>query len=171
MADEIKKIKRSEFATFMNTTPSGVSPNWARMGKGITSQKITYNPVTTSETYIDEDNATNSVESYAPTLDGTQTCYKGEPIFTFLDGLRQGRKTGADLETDIVLVNIYDKQTDNSYSAEKNHVVIQLGDFGGDGGGTVQMTYTIALSGDPVQGKATITDGALTFTDGTEITE
>ena len=158
----ITKIKRSEFATFLNI--GGETANYARMGKGITAQNISYNPNTVTETYIDEDNATNSVESYAPAIDGTQTCYKGEPIFEYIDGLRKKRATGAELETDIVLVYIYSKGTaENTYAAEKNKCVIQLGDFGGEGGGSVQLTYTISLNGDPEIGTATITDGKLTF--------
>lgn len=158
----MEKIKRSLFATFINTTPGGASENWVRMGKGITSQKISYNPSVTTETYIDEDNATSSVESYAPSLDGTQTCYKGEPVFEYIDGLRQSRAVGADLETQVLMVYLY---TDGeTYAAEKNNCIIQLGEYGGDGGGNIQMTYTVGLNGDPVIGTAKITSGTPTFT-------
>ena len=47
----IKKVKRSDFATFLNVTPSATA-TYARMGRGITSQQIAYNPATTNETYI-----------------------------------------------------------------------------------------------------------------------
>jgi hypothetical protein len=158
----MEKIKRSLFATFINTTPGGESETWARMGKGITSQKISYNPNVTTEQYIDEDNATSSVDSYAPSLDGTQTCYKGEPVFEYIDGLRQRRAVGADLETEVLFVYMY---TDNSgYAAEKSKCVIQLGEYGGDGGGNVQMTYTVGLNGDPEIGTAAVTGGAPVFT-------
>ena len=39
----MEKIKRSLFATFINTTPGEQAATWAKMGKGITSQKISYN--------------------------------------------------------------------------------------------------------------------------------
>ena len=160
----MEKIKRSLFATFINTTP-GSEATWVRMGKGITAQAIAYNPNVTTEQYIDEDNAYSSVDSYAPSLDGTQTCYKGEPVFTYIDGLRQKRAVGAELETEVLFVYLYDG-TENAYKAEKNACVIQLGDFGGEGGGSVQLTYTIGLNGDPEQGTATITDGKVTFAKG-----
>ena len=158
----MEKIKRSLFATFINTTP-GETENWVRMGKGITSQNISYNPNVTTEQYIDEDNATSSVDSYAPSLDGTQTCYKGEPVFTYIDGLRQARAVGSALETEVLFVYLYDG-TESAYKAEKNKCVIQLGDYGGDGGGNVTMTYTIGLNGDPVVGTATIASSKVTFT-------
>ena len=161
----MEKIKRSLFATFINTTPGDGEPTWAKMGKGITSQSLSYNPNVTTEQYIDEDNATSSVDSYAPSLDGTQTCYKGEPVFTFVDGLRQKRAVGKALETEVLFVYLYDG-TENAYKAEKNACVIQLDEFGGEGGGNVQLTYTIGLNGDPEQGTATITDGKVTFAKG-----
>lgn len=161
----MEKIKRSLFATFINTTPGDGSPTWAKMGKGITSQKISYNPTVTTEQYIDEDNAYSSVDSYAPSLDGTQTCYKGEPVFEYIEALRQKRAVGTDLETEVLFVYLYDG-TENAYKAEKNACVIQLGDYGGDGGGSVQLTYTIGLNGDPEQGTATISNSTVTFTAG-----
>ena len=159
----MEKIKRSLFATFINTTPGDGEATWVRMGKGITSQNISYNPNVTTEQFIDEDNATSSVDSYAPSLDGTQTCYKGEPVFTYIDGLRQARAIGADLETEVLFVYLYDG-TESAYKAEKNKCVIQLGEYGGDGGGNVTMTYTIGLNGDPVVGTAAIANSAVTFT-------
>lgn len=160
----IEKIKRSLFATFINTTP-GSTETWVRMGKGITSQKISYNPTVTTEQYIDENNATSSVDSYAPSLDGTQTCYKGEPVFEYIDNLRKNRAVGAELETQVLLVYLYDG-TAESYKAEKNNCVVQLGDYGGDGGGNVTMTYTVGLNGDPEIGTAKIASGTVTFTAG-----
>ena len=158
----MEKIKRSLFATFINTAPGSESPVWAKMGKGITSQKISYNPNVTTEQYIDEDNAYSSVDSYAPSLDGQQTCYKGEPVFEYIESLRQARAVGADLETEVLFVYLYDGDG-NAFKAEKNACVIQLGDYGGDGGGSVQLTYTIGLNGDPVKGTATIENSSVSF--------
>ena len=159
----MEKIKRSLFATFLNT--GGETEVWSRMGKGITSQNISYNPNVTTEQYIDEDNATSSVDSYAPSLDGTQTCYKGDPVFEYIDGLRQNRAVGTALETEVLFVYMYAGES-GSFKAEKNKCVVQLGEYGGDGGGNVTMTYTIGLNGDPVIGTAAVANGSVTFTSG-----
>lgn len=159
----MEKIKRSLFATFINTTPGDGAETWSRMGKGITSQNISYNPNVTTEQFIHEDNATSSVDSYAPSLDGTQTCYKGDPVFEYIDGLRQKRAVGSALETEVLFVYLY-AGTEGAFKAEKNKCVIQLGDYGGDGGGNVTMTYTVGLNGDPVLGTASVADAAVTFT-------
>ena len=162
----MEKIKRSLFATFINTTPGDGAETWSRMGKGITSQNISYNPTVTTEQYINEDNATSSVDSYAPSLDGTQTCYKGEPVFEYIDGLRQSRAVGSALETEVLFVYMY-AGTEGAFKAEKNKCVIQLGDYGGDGGGNVTMTYTVGLNGNPIVGTASVEDAKVTFTPAT----
>ena len=161
----VKKIKRSEFAAFLNTTPAG-EPTYSRMGKGITGQTLAYNPSTTSETYIHEDSATTSVDSYAPSINTPQTCYAGEPVFEFIDGLRRSRALGSDAETDILLVYIYSSSGNGAYAAEKCKASISVEEFGGDGGGSASITYTINLNGDPEIGTATITEGKVTFTKG-----
>ena len=159
----MEKIKRSLWQNFLDVTPGETQPTYKRIGKGITSQKISYNPQTTTEQYIDEDNSTTSVDGYQPSLDGTQTAFKGDGVFEFIDGLRKKRALGKDLETTIISVNLYDESSSGTYSAEKNKAVIQLGDFGGEN--NIQITYTIALNGDPTPGTATVEDGAVSFTE------
>ena len=159
----VKKIKRSEFAAFLNITP-GEAATYARMGKGITGQTISYNPSTTSETYIHEDAATTSVDSYAPSINTPQTCYAGEPVFEFVDGLRRSRAVGADAETDILLVYLYASEGSSAYAAEKCNAAISIEEFGGDGGAPTSITYTISLNGDPEIGTATVNAGTVSFT-------
>ena len=159
---DMKKIKRSEFATFLNTSPTGTA-KYVRMGKGITGQTVSYNPTTTSETYIHEDAATTGVESYAPSINTPQTCYAGEPVFEYVDGLRRARAVGADAETDILLVYIYASKGEGVYAAEKCNAAIAIEEFGGDGGNPTSITYTINLNGDPEIGTVTIAPDGITF--------
>lgn len=159
------KVKRSQVAAFLNTVPSGTA-SYARMGKGITSQQIAYNPNVNTEQYIHEDNATSSIDSYAPSINTPQTAYAGEPVFDFVDNLRRTRAIGAAAETDIVLVYIYKQSgsTAGTYVAEKCACTIAIEDFGGDAGAPTSITYTIYLNGDPITGTATISSGTMTFT-------
>ncbi|MGN0533290.1 MAG: phage tail tube protein [Eubacterium sp.] len=167
MAEAVaKKVKRSDFATFLNTAPCSTE-NWARMGKGITSQKISYNAQSTSETYINEDSASTSIDSYAPTMDAPMTAYKGDAVFDYVDKLRQNRAVGADCETDVLMVYIYDSTGEGSsvtYSAEKQRVAISIEEFGGDGGGSNSLSFTLNFIGNAERGTCTITDGKPTFT-------
>ena len=157
------KVKRSQFATFLNT--GGSTEAWNRFGKGVTSQSVAYNPTVNSEQYIDEDNATSSVDAYAPTINTPQTVWSGDPVFEYVDGLRKARAIGDDAVTDILLVYIYDKEADGAYAAEKQKVSISVTDFGGDAGSPLSITYDLGFIGDPVIGTASITDGKAVFTE------
>ena len=158
------KIKRSLFAIFLNTTPSTETATYALMGQGITSQKVDYNPEISDETYVSEDSGTTDVESYKPTIATQQTAIQGDAVFDFVDDLRQRRAVLNDARSDVVMVNLYGTATGGAYPAEKNTVSIQIDDFGGDGGKSVEINYTVNMVGDPVKG--TFDPSTKTFTAG-----
>ena len=155
-------IKRSKFAQFLNVGTS-LAPNWARFGKGIPDNSISYNANVTSETFIDEDFATNSVDSYAPNMPFTQYAYQGDEVFEFVDNIRYNGLTGSDCCTEVLFVDIY-SASGNAYRAYKQNCSIQIDSFGGAGGQRLQIGYTVLLDGDPTLGTATITNGVPEFT-------
>jgi hypothetical protein len=148
MAEE---IKRNEFKTFMNTTPTGTA-TFNLIGDGVTTGTVNMNPSTTEETYIHQTNASISVDRYAPTYPVEGKAKKGDAVFDFIDGLRKSRATLTDAETDIVNVWLYETATAGAYPAEKQHVSIQVDSWGGDGGQATRINYTINYIGDPVLG-------------------
>ena len=164
METTVAKIKRSLWKNFLNTTPGEASQTWSYMNLGITSQQMAYNAQTTTETYVGEDNARTSTDSYKMSMNTPMTCFKGDPVFEFIDGLRKKRAVEGDCQTQMLSVNAYD-ETEGKYSAELNDVSIAITDFGGDGGKPISLTFTISVNGDATYGTATIADdGAVTFT-------
>lgn len=159
----MRKVKRSEFATFLNTTPASTE-TWSRMGKGITGQTLAYNPTVNTNQFIDEDSGTSELEAYAPNIPTPQNAIVGDAVFDYVDSLRKTRALGSDAETDLLMVYIYDKDADDAYTAEKQRVVISIDDFGGDGGNPVVINYTVNFVGDAEMGTCTIVDGKPTFT-------
>lgn len=159
-------IKRSEFAIFMDTAPSAQTHVFNRLGKGVTTGAWAYNKQVTTETYIHEDSATTIIESEQPQMSVSQKAYAGDPIFEFVDSIRRSHATGEDCETEVILVYIYDASGSGtvSYGAEKMKVAIQVDDFGGDGGSSNVLNYTILGVGEATQGTATIENGVATFT-------
>ena len=155
------KIKRSEVMTFMNTTPLAAA-TYKLIGDGVTTGAIEYNPKTTEETYIHEDSATISVESYAPSLPVEAIAVSGDDVFEFIDALRVARAVLDDAETDIVNVWAYESGGPTAYPAEKQNVSIQIDEFGGDGGQSVKINYTINFIGDPVPGTFNANTSAFT---------
>ena len=157
----MEKIKRSKFMTFMNITPSS-TPTYALIGSGVTAGSIGYNPKVEEETYIHQDSATITVESYAPKLPIESTAVIGDSVFEFIDSLRISRAVLSAAETDIVNVWAYEAGGPAAYPAEKQTVSIQIDEFGGEGGSSTKINYTINFIGDPIPG--TFNTTSKTFT-------
>jgi hypothetical protein len=144
-------IKRSQFKSFLNTNTPG-SPTWSLIGDGVSAALIAMNPTVESSTYIHEDNATVTLEGYGPTMSVEQVAKKGDEVFDYLDAIRKSRALLDSAETELVNVWLYETPSLSFYYAEKQDVSIQVDDFGGDGGKSTMLNYTINFVGNPVKG-------------------
>ena len=158
------KVKRSKLAIFLDTSGGEETAEWALIGDGVTEQTIAYNPQTSDEVYIHQDSGTTDVESYKPNIPTPMTAIKGDPVFDYVDGLRKARAIGADARTKICIVYLYETETTGAYPAEQNDCSIQIDDFGGAGGGSATINFTINLIGDAVVG--TFNPTTKSFTEG-----
>ena len=162
MAGENKKIKTSAIAAFINTGTNS-DPTWTRIRKQ-SELKLSYNGETQEDNWVDQDTPSTSLEKYSVSFDGEMTCFKDDPLFTYLDGLRQSRATGTAAETQCLLIYKYDGDASTGFKAEQNNCTIQFKDFGGEGGGgSASISYTCTFNDDPTLGTAKIADGAPTF--------
>ena len=158
------KVKRSKLAIFLDTSGGEETAEWALIGDGVTEQTFAYNPQTSDEVYIHQDSGTTDVESYKPNIPTPMTAIKGDPVFDYVDGLRKARAIGADARTKICIVYLYDTETTGAYPAEQNDCSIQIDDFGGAGGESATINFTINLIGDAVVG--TFNPTTKSFTEG-----
>ena len=158
------KVKRSKLAIFLDTSGGEETAEWALIGNGVTEQTIAYNPTTSDEVYIHQDSGTVDVESYKPNIPTPMTAIKGDPVFDYVDGLRKTRAIGADARTKICIVYLYETETTGAYPAEQNDCSIQIDDFGGAGGESATINFTINLIGDAVVG--TFNPTTKSFTEG-----
>ena len=158
------KVKRSKLAIFLDTSGGEETAEWALIGNGVTEQTIEYNPTTSDEVYIHQDSGTVDVESYKPNIPTPMTAIKGDPVFDYVDGLRKTRAIGADARTKICIVYLYETETTGAYPAEQNECSIQIDDFGGAGGESATINFTINLIGDAVVG--TFNPTTKSFTEG-----
>lgn len=154
------KVKRSEFRTFIDVDPG--YEDWALIGEGVTTGEIAYNPEISEEVYIHEDSGSAEVERYAPNMPIEAVAMNGDDVFEFIDGLRKNRATLDDAHTQIVNVWMYETPEGTSYPAELQEVTISIDSFGGEGGASSKINYTIHYRGDPVSGD--FDTSALTFT-------
>ncbi len=155
--------KRSAFKMFLNTTPD-TTETYSIIGPGVTELTISYNPQTSTEQYIHEDTATTELTGYQPNAPVTAQVVKGDPAFEFVNKIRKGLLIGSDAHTDVVLVDIFEKQTSGAYEATKQPVSIQIDSYGGAATDPLSIGYTINWRGSGVAG--TFNPDTKAFTEG-----
>ena len=156
--------KRSAFRIFMNTTPKETTADYSVIGPGVTELSIAYNPQTSTNQYIHEDVANTDMTGYQPNAPVTGQAVPGDPVFDFVNDMRVNLPIGSDAYTDVVQVDIFNKQTGGAYPATKQPVSIQIDSYGGAASDPLSIGYTINWRGNGVKG--TFDPGTKTFTEG-----
>lgn len=157
-------IKRSQIQAFLNVSKESATESFKIIGNYMPTGAYDYNPQTTTETYIVNDNATLTLDSYQIAFDGEMKCAKGDAVFDYIDDLRYNVAVGDDAVSEVVLVDTWNTKTKGSYRAEKFNCTISINSYGGDGGQTPTISFNIGINGDPIKGTATISAGTCTFT-------
>lgn len=154
------KITREQFVTYLNTTPTKDAETWSLVGVGVTSYGIAFNPQVTTEKWIINKAATSSLDSYQRQGDVSQKCYKGDPIFEYINELRRTCGIGAEVQTQVLDIDRYDSTSDNKYKATKSDVIIAITNYMAE---DAVIEYSIYYNGDPTQGTVTFADETPTF--------
>ena len=157
---DIEKIKRSQFLTFLDTTPNS-SATWKVLGIGITEYGISYNPQVDTEKWIVEDNARTDHSSNQKQASVTQKIYKNDPCFEFVNAGRDQ----LNYKTHVLDVDRWNG-TGSSYPAKMSDVIITVTNYMGE---DASVEYDIYYDGDATEGTVTITDGVPTFTPTTSL--
>ena len=138
--DSIEKVKRSQFLTFLDTTPSSTA-TWKVLGIGITDYGIDYNPQVDTEKWIIEDNARNDHTSNEKQSSVTQKIYKGDPCFEFVEKARDQ----LNYKTQVLDVDRWNG-TNNTYPAKLSDVIITISTWMGE---EATIEYDMYYDGDP----------------------
>ena len=152
--ENIEKIKRSQFITYIDTTPDGNSRTWAVLGVGVNEYSVSYNPQVDTEKWIVEDNARNDHTSNQKQGSVTQKCYKNDPEFEFIAAGRDQ----LNYKTKVLDVDTW-SGTSGSYAAKQSDVIITVNSYSGE-----EIEYDIYYDGDPTGGTVAIANGVPTFT-------
>lgn len=156
IGDDIEKIKRSDFLTYIDTTPSSSDPTWAVLGIGVDEYATSYNPQVDTEKWIIEDNSRNDHSSNQKQGSVTQRCYKGDPVFEFINAGRDQ----LNYKTQILDIDRWNG-TGTTYPAKMNDVMITVENYMGE---NAEIEYTIYYDGDSIEGTATFTGSTPSFT-------
>lgn len=159
--DDIQKINRSQWLTYLDITPNGTTRTWKILGIGITDYSVDYNPQVDTEKWIIEDNARSDHSSNEKQGSVTQKTYKGDDLFEFVaDG-----RDKLNYKTKILDIDRWNG-TGNSYPAKLSEGKIVITSILGENS---EIEYDIYYDGDVTEGSVTIADGVPTFTPTTSL--
>lgn len=150
--DNIEKIKRSQFLSYIDTTPA-TNATWKILGIGIDDYSVSYNPQVDTEKWIIEDNARNDHTSNQKQGSVTQKCYKGDAEFEFIAAGRDE----LNYKSHILDVDTWNG-TIGSYPAKMSDIIITVTSYSGE-----QIEYNIYYDGDATEGTVSIEGGVPNF--------
>lgn len=151
----IEKINRSQFLTYLNTTPNALTKQWSVLGVGITEYGIAYNPQVDTEKWIIEDNARTDHSSNQKQGSVSQKCYKNDPCFEFI----QAGRDKLNYKTEILDIDRWNGNN-GTYPAKLNAGIITVTNYMGE---NAEIEYDLYYDGDATEGTVTFTDGVPTF--------
>ena len=154
----IEKINRSQFLTFLDTTPTAETPTWAVLGVGITEYGIAYNPQVETEKWIIEDNARTIHQSNQKQASVSQKIYKGDPCFEFVE---KGRDV-LNYKTHVLDIDRWNGTGDTSvsYPAVMSDIIITITNYMGE---DASIEYDLYYDGDGQKGTVTFNGNVPTF--------
>lgn len=159
--ENIVKVNRSQFLTFLDTTPAGSTPTWAVLGVGITDYGISYNPQVESEKWIIEDNARTDHQSNQKQSSVSQKIYKNDPCFEFV----QAGRDVLNYKTHILDIDTWNGNN-GTYPAKMSDGVIAITQFMNE---DAVIEYDMYYDGDAVEGTVTIVNNVPVFTPNTSL--
>ena len=159
--ENIVKVNRSQFLTFLDTTPTSSTPTWAVLGVGITDYGISYNPQVETEKWIIEDNARTDHQSNQKQSSVSQKIYKNDPCFEFV----QAGRDVLNYKTHILDIDTWNGNG-GTYPAKMSDGVIAITQFMNE---DAVIEYDMYYDGDAVEGTVTITEGVPVFTPNTSL--
>lgn len=154
--NNIEKVNRSQFLTYLDTTPNGSSRTWKVLGIGITDYSIAFNPQVDTEKWIIEDNARTDHTSNQKQSSVTQKIYKNDPCFEFVyEGIDK-----LNYRTQVLDIDRWNGNG-STYPAKVSDVVITITNYMGE---NAEIEYDIYYDGDAVEGTVTFANDVPTFT-------
>ena len=140
------------------------TPQWALIGKGVSSFDGASNPETEDVQYINEKTKTTTTKSLTPSYTMSMDVIHGDAFNDFMYEMALAQKTNQ--KVDICRVELKNPGTGTGhYKAQKGTYGITVDSFdGGAGGDKVTVGASFAQEGAVVDGEFTITSGSESFT-------
>lgn len=153
-------ITNEKRAVFIDTTPTGQSATYNRVGEGINTFTPSNNGTISTKHYINDKFATSRRNGLQKQWAFSGDRVIGDEANDFLVSLTE--KTGSEVETTLIIADLIGE---SPYNAKRYDVMVDVTNDGTiEGGQDVAIDGTIYANGDPTTGKITITGGVASFT-------
>lgn len=155
--DGIEEIISKQFVRFIDTTPSATNPTWAVVGVGVEEDNanISYNAEVDRIKWIIDKNARTKHNSNDKQMGVTQSSYKNDPCFEFVEQARD--QIG--YKTHVLEIDTWNEVSTGNYASKMSDATITIEEYSGS-----QIDWNLYFDGDPVSGTSTIASGVPTFT-------
>lgn len=161
MAAALTKLRKHMFMLFIDTTDGLAEPTWARVGKS-TIFELTLNAETVTNDYIEDENATDEVTGYKPTMSQELQTIKGDPAYDFMEKMFRDLPIGEAVKHKTLLLfpNEIAEGKVTSFNAWQCNATLIPNALN-----TVdqKITFDITFSGTIERGTATVAEGKPTF--------
>lgn len=152
-----------ETRLYADTTPSGETRAYARIGTGIISATPALNPNIKSVQYINRLSAKSTKTAYNKQIGLSGERVVGDSFMDYAMGLAE--KVGANCETTMVAYNTWDTATEGAYPARLYSIMISITNDGSLVGGDSQaIEGTIFVNSEPTEGTFNPTTKTFTAT-------
>lgn len=154
---DIEEIISKQFVRFIDTTPSATNPTWAVVGVGVEDDNanISYNPEVDRVKWIIDKNARTNHRSNDKQMGVTQSSYKNDPCFEFVEAGRDA----IGYKTRVLEIDTWNEVSTGNYASKMSNATIAVTEYSGN-----QINWDLYFDGDPVEGTSTISNGVPTFT-------
>lgn len=152
--------KRSEIFTYLK-----VASAFHEFKVGVTELNDELNPQTQTDQFIMDAASTTSVDSYEPSFTFTGRVSKTDPVHAFIRTIGKELSVGADCETELVRFDGWEIDSYGVVAAKQYHVAVAV-DYisNGEGGSNIEMSGTLHVQGDPIDGTFNTATKAFTAT-------
>lgn len=144
-------VIRSQWAAYMECGTDSAKA-FALMGEGFTDLAESKNPQEYNRHYVHEKSERSDVTGYSPSLSYSMDYYNTDPVCQEIRAITDDELVGTDAQRDIVLVDMFDKQSgEETYKAYKRTFSI-IPDGKGSGTDALIYTGTIKSAGELIKG-------------------
>lgn len=146
-----------------------VGTKYEFLGTGFSTLDEKPSPKTTSKRYINDASSSQSITSYEWSSDFEADQIQSDKAIEYIVSIGEMCKTGADAETEYLIVDLDKEAKTTGYRARKFKIAIQVDEFSNNDG-ELQCKGSFLGLGDPILGTVTIDDVTkeATFAEGFE---